>query len=533
MEAGSMILKTLFSIGSIICAWVVCTFIYRLYFHPLSRYPGPWMGQITDWYAVYHCLQDDNHSNFARLHAKYGKFVRYGPNRLSINSNQAWTLVYGKKANTMKSDWYDVWAVLSKDSPSIHTTRDKAIHTRKRRILSHSFSEKMLQTYEASLLSLVEKLTESIALAKRKSGWTSPVDMSHMFSAFSFDVMGEFCFGRSFCALDGDLEMERLLTNMKMAFKGMNTVSLIASYSRTVLNRLQLGYMYSVAPLFASIIKVFPVLLKDLRDYQTFCGALARDVIEKVEFGSCKPNVFSTLLKRSIDGSETFDSLEMESESALLVTAGSETTAVALSNTLFHLLNNPNEVNRLREELDVQFSSADEIRPGKTLNGCEYLSAAISESLRLSPVVHSMIQRLVLPGGLNIEGHHIPAGVDVAAPQSVVHRNPEYFPDALTFKPSRWIKSAQVTEESVHLAEASTNPFSSGAANCIGKAWALTEMKVAIARLVWLFDMEMERPKDTDDLDTIQMFLWRDRQAVDRFTTFADGPLVRFRLRQK
>ena len=47
--------------------------VYRVSFHPLAKYPGPWLGAITDWYTVYHCMIGDRHIDFYRLHCRYGK----------------------------------------------------------------------------------------------------------------------------------------------------------------------------------------------------------------------------------------------------------------------------------------------------------------------------------------------------------------------------------------------------------------------------------------------------------------------------
>ena len=47
--------------------------IYRIWFHPLAKHPGPFLAKFTDWYSVYHCAIGDRHIDFYKLHCKYGK----------------------------------------------------------------------------------------------------------------------------------------------------------------------------------------------------------------------------------------------------------------------------------------------------------------------------------------------------------------------------------------------------------------------------------------------------------------------------
>ena len=64
---------------------LLSTAVYRVSFHPLSKYPGPLLGRITDLYSGYHAWKGDRHHDFLHLHHKYGK-QNYEPLK-SVNSS--------------------------------------------------------------------------------------------------------------------------------------------------------------------------------------------------------------------------------------------------------------------------------------------------------------------------------------------------------------------------------------------------------------------------------------------------------------
>jgi cytochrome P450 len=169
--------------------------IYRLYFHPLAKYPGPLIGRITDWFSVIHCLKSDRYLDFIDLHDRYGEVVRYGPNRLSFSSTDALQAIYGSRTNMAKAFNYKAMTFYMKEA-STHATTDKGQHARKRRILAQALSDRMVHVYEKGFRKLLaEFLRRYENSGSKDDGWSPAFDMAHEFLLLNYDSMGIFVSG--------------------------------------------------------------------------------------------------------------------------------------------------------------------------------------------------------------------------------------------------------------------------------------------------------------------------------------------------
>ena len=52
--------------------------IYRIFFHRLRNFPGPFLASVSKLWHFAHCLECKNHLLLERLHREYGDFVRTG-----------------------------------------------------------------------------------------------------------------------------------------------------------------------------------------------------------------------------------------------------------------------------------------------------------------------------------------------------------------------------------------------------------------------------------------------------------------------
>lgn len=77
------------------CVYLIGHSIYAIYFHPLSRYPGPKIAAISPIALLVWEIRGKVHSKVKHLHDRYGDVVRIGPNALVYRAPRAWKEIYG------------------------------------------------------------------------------------------------------------------------------------------------------------------------------------------------------------------------------------------------------------------------------------------------------------------------------------------------------------------------------------------------------------------------------------------------------
>lgn len=157
--------------------------------------------------------------------------------------------------------------------------------------------------------------------------------------------------------------------------------------------------------------------------------------------------------------------------------------------------------------------------------------------MRMSPPVGGVLPRQTLEGGLEIMGRSIPAGVGVGCPIYAMHHNADFVPDPFVYRPERWILGEGATNESLHSLHDIFNPFSIGPRGCIGKPMAYLELTLALARLVWAYDMRLTPgPLGRVGEGKPGAEMGRERegefQMLDIFVSDKEGPFANFRPRQ-
>lgn len=168
--------------------------IYRRYFHRLRSFPGPGAAALSKFWHVWQCRRGKNYLVVESLRQKYGPIIRTGPEEITIIDPSIPTILDGPGNTCDKAVWYDFLL----PEVAVNTTRNKGYHDLRRRIWDRGFSPKALATYEQRIVEYGELLAARIGELSREG---RPVVVTDWFYWFTFDVMGEFAFARSFSML--------------------------------------------------------------------------------------------------------------------------------------------------------------------------------------------------------------------------------------------------------------------------------------------------------------------------------------------
>ncbi|KAL2813391.1 cytochrome P450 [Aspergillus granulosus] len=522
------ILQTLipssWSIGLLAAGLVVplIWIVYAKFLHPLSKVPGPFLASVTPFVQLYHGLKGDRHLWIYQLHQRYGPHVRLAPNFVSVNTVEGMHKIYGHGNRFRKADFYNAFPAIA-GVYNTHNAIDKFVHGRKRRVLSQAFSDHALKGMEDVMLLHVRQLCSILGRDRPGSQPTNAKDgstfnMANWFGYLTYDVMGELCFGKSF---------DMLIDGAKRRM-----VHLVdrAAYRHYVCGLWMPLHRWHLDQIF--IRRLTNDRWKFIMESRQEANQRAK---ERTAIGQdAKKDFFYYLLNaRDPETGKGLATQELWGEANVLMIAGSDTTSTSLAAAIFYLVRNPHALGKLKNEIRSHFSDVEEIVTGAELNKLIYLKACIDEAMRLAPAVPGSIPREASDPVVTVDGLTIPEGTGCGTPPYTIHRTPAYYREPLAYLPERWIEGSickaadsawTVSKEEVEIARKAFCPFSIGPRGCIGKSMALMEMRLTLARVLYLFDFELADSAGEDETGHFKM--------VDHFVVSKSGPKVIVRKRQ-
>ncbi|VUC37234.1 unnamed protein product, partial [Clonostachys rosea] len=436
-----------------------------LYYHPLSKYPGPKLAAVTSFVALYWTFKGRLHEWTAEQHRIYGPVVRLRPNELSFIDQSAWKEIYSFRQGQKQMPKILRTKPVN-GRPNLMSATDED-HARQRKLLAHAFSDQALRSQESILRSYADLLVEKLNEVSGRGD--TDVDIQEWLTFATFDIIGDLSFGKPF----GNLENGKA-TGWVGTFKHGIKQGVLFSAFRSIWSPFwDRFWTRQLGP-----------YVQAKRHQQGRYAAAA--VNERLERKTERPDFISYCLRGS-EGGKSLPREELASMFTIVALAGCESPATALSGTLYYLMNNPGPYRKLKEE--VRAVEKDEDLTLARISRMEYLKAVIDESMRLYPPVPAAMDRVVPGDGAMIAGHWIPAGTWVGICQYAANRSDKHFAEPLVFAPERYLESRDAKFQGD--ARGVVQPFSLGPRNCIGQNLARAEIRLILAKLTWHFDLEL------------------------------------------
>jgi len=178
-----------------------------------------------------------------------------------------------------------------------------------------------------------------------------------------------------------------------------------------------------------------------------------------------------------------------------MLAAGSESTFTTLEWGMTELVRNPEVLKKLQEEVRG-IVNRDSMINEEDLSKMSYLKAVIKEILRLHPPAPLLVPRESMQA-CQIQGYEIPVHARVIVNAWALGRDPDSWEAPEEFRPERFLGSN--IDFKGH--DFQFIPFGAGRRFCPGMQFAVSNLELAIANLVHLFDWELPEGMQIEDLD--------------------------------
>lgn len=459
---------------------------YRLYFHPLSHFPGPKLAAATWWYEFYFDAIKPGlyYREVERMHHKYGPAVRISPHELHLNHPSLWETIYAPKNDKWE------WGIKALGLPEAAVgTVEHEIHRKRRAAIAPFLSRRAVERFGHVIYSNLEEMVERLREAKEVRRKRPAAEEKGNGEAEALDEGGD---GKDEEETEGVVEMGRLwhclAVDVVTEYAFARSYGLVrdkeagTQWHGMLQKVMQNGHTIKHFPIFLRLRDVFAAMPVDwVRRLAGEGMAMAvrlqnnmRAQIEAIRQGKeeeidvlkykAHPTIFHELLQsQSIPESEKrTDRIWQDGQS--VVVGGSETVAKVLTHVTFHLLAKPDVLAKLRQELEGGgFMTREMLERGEKprwqdLERCRYLAAVIMEGLRVSmPAVQRMNR--VLPhtervfsvpdhtqraadGQPVMREYRIPPGTPVSMSPQFLHFDETIFPKPYEFTPERWLEDS-------------------------------------------------------------------------------------------
>ena len=361
------------------------------------------------------------------------------------------------------------------------TTVGHQPHSARKRMLSHVYSKSFLQTSsqiaDNSLVLFRDRFLPQLEQAAQHG---TVIEVHEMNNGFTMDFMSAYIFG---IASSTNLSIDPAARQEFLQSYHCRRPYEFYSQEVPELKKFTRKFGLPIVPRFVDDAneKIEAWVMKICDSADSYLAAVPSAGAEPVVYKQLKTSLEKSQAKfPETDGGDR-TRLEIASEMLDHLSAGHETTAIALTYLCWEVSQDRDLQRKLRDELfsleppiiwPPESAAKFELPTPKSIDSLPLLHAVIMETLRLHAPIPGIEPRITPAGGCTLAGYaNIPADVRVSAFAYALHRNGKVFPEPERWNVKRWLqpKDSPETKEMLRWFWA----FGSGGRMCIGSNLAM------------------------------------------------------------
>ncbi|KAF2202045.1 cytochrome P450 [Delitschia confertaspora ATCC 74209] len=494
------LMDLLVKVGVVGAVIVLTSYVVAYLSSPLKQLPGPFLAKFTNWWRFWNHYTQTHIETQQKLHKKYGKYVRLGPNVVSISDPNLIKRIYDTRGNFVKSDYYSINDAKQGPHiiPNLFSTRSNEFHSKTIRPVqklyafpnTYQIEHLMDKTIRVLCTQLEERFMEGSNAGKT-------CDLADWVSFYAWDILGETTFSKRIGFLEAGEDLGNMLKSAESVMRYFSVIGQMPALDQWLGKNDWCPIKFPDFSIAAGqCVDIFMERMKNLQ--------------ENPEAVANANDFMNGFLKAKEEFPESVTDNEVIGYLILNILGGADTTAIVQKAIFYWILKNPSAHKKLVEELDA----AKICYPPTydSVSHLPWLEACIKEGMRMHPVVGHILERIVPATGLQLNDASstvLPPGTTVGVnpwvttrDESIVGENPE------EFRPERWLQGKaegkEEFEERLKKMKDADLTFGQGSRTCLGRPLAIFELFKVTSTLFGKYDMQLQQ----DWTINKQWFVW-------------------------
>ena len=442
----------------------------------IDQLPGPrgWpvLGSLPDIKPAQFHLQLER---WARQYGRYYR-LRMGPNRLLVTADHAAVAAVLRS----RPDGFRRTARLEAVSREMGLKGglfgvNGEAWKRQRRMVMAAFDPGHVQGYYPALVKCAERLR---GRWQRAADGSMAIDLQADLMRFTVDAIAGLAFGTDVNTLESDDEV--IQNHLDKIFPKL--------YARIIA-----PFPYWRHFKTASDRELERAMATVNRSIDGFIHSARRRLADEPTRRASPQNLLEGMLVAADEPGSGIDDEQVAGNVMTMLLAGEDTTANTLAWCIWLLHRHPEAMARARAEVRGVMAGGGPVTLDH-LAQLDYIEACAHETMRLKPVAPQLpLQALT---DTVVGDVAVPAGSVVISLMRFDSVDDAFLPEALAFKPERWLGEARLSAAS---AKRLSMPFGAGPRICPGRYLALQEMKMVLLTLLHHFDVRSVATADGGD----------------------------------